>query len=673
MRRGARRLIQQRMMFDTTGNGDPVSTAERQGLLDADRDPRSRAPGDWRGRLHRLAVLLIAADVVLAALLGGLRLRQWMWIHTDTPQASMRFDFDIENAHKWGTEILRHAAAKAAGDPRGGHATDWRHFWPAYVELYDRVVKEHPEGEYQLDYTPTRLFIAALWVRHERLVYPHVMTWMRPYDYTAPLLRLNSACELIAAIGAFLLVRHWVWRGTLPPRPLFRRRRAIAVLSRPTSVPTRAWVLGLAAAVLIWLNPAVLFDAHVFPQWDVWLLPSFFLAAWLASVDWWFTAGLLIPFGVLMKGQLTMVTPFFILWPLLEGKPMAAVRFVLGCAAAAVALLSPWLVPGSRLWGLIGCATFLGILIPADVRALRQLSSGKELAVRLVAATSLALLWPLMWVSEHWHWLGAHRRVPPLELANVTAAFLLIFALVMAWRPVRWRQISWREIRWPASSPLFASAGFVVAVLLCAIFFHGSTAWHKVSFEYPTHHWRQLAIGEADNLGMILSNPPFLWRLDEPMFTLHRPFSHAGWNVTIKALLIATYGVCLVLCSVGAAVKSRRNDPAFLVALCAPWVILFAVLPQMHERYLLWAAAVSAICIAVSIGWGLMHVFLTIVSTSMIVRLLLEFGANRPQAPGWTKVLGSMHPGVAWAVLLCAGIYLYFAVAPHRPRRSMPK
>lgn len=588
-------------MHDTTANGDAVSTAERGELLDRERAQPTAAPSAWRGRLHRLAVLLIAADVVLAALLGGLRLRQWMWIHTDVPHTSMRFDFDIENAHKWGTEILRHAAAKAAADPRGGRATDWRHFWPAYVELYDRVVKEHPDGQYQLDYTPTRLLVAAMWVRHERLVYPHVMNWVRPYDYTAPLLRLNSICELIAAIGAFLLVRHWVWRGTLPPRPLFRPRGAVAIMTDSTRAPTRAWVLGLAAGVLIWLNPAILFDAHVFPQWDVWLLPSFFLAAWLCSINWWFTAGLLIPFGVLMKGQLTMVTPFFILWPLLEGNPMAAVRFVLGCAVAAVAMLSPWLVNGILAW----------------------------LVVLVLTAGSVPLF----------IWLNARRP----------------------------NRLNRRAI------PLLVSIVFVVSILGAAVLFHGSTAWHKVSFEYPTHHWRQLAIGEADNLGAVLQNPPYLWRLDEPMFTLHVPFSHAAWDVTIKAVLIAVYGVCLVLCAVGAAMKSRRNDPAFLIALAAPWVVLFAVLPQMHERYLLWAADVSAICVAVSFGWGLMHLFLTAISTSMIVRLLLEFGSNRPDAPELNKVLGSMHPGIAWAVLLCAAIYLYFAVAPHRQGQRMSK
>lgn len=585
-------------MTQTADDGDAVFAAGRhEPLASPEAGFRGRS-AVLRGRLHRVAVLLVALDVVLVSLLAGLRLRQWMWIHTDAPYASMRFDFDINNAHNWGTAVLRHATAIADADPRGGKATDWRHFWPAYVRLYDRVVREHPEGEYQLDYTPTRLLIAALWVRHEHLVYPHVRDWQRPYQYTAPLLRLNSACELLAALGAFLLVRHWVWRGTLATRPLFRWRSQIPLTTESEPVPTRAWVLGLVAAILIWFCPATLFDAHVWPQWDVWLLPSFFFAAWLCSIQWWFTAGLLIPFGILMKGQLTMVTPIFILWPLLEGKPMAALQFGVGFAVAAVAMLLPWLVNG---W-----TAFLFV------------------AVTTIASTVLLAFF-------------ARRRFP--RIVN------------------------------RSTIPLWVGALFVLCVCLAAVFFHGSMSWYKVSFEYPTRHFRLLAMGEADNLAALLGYPPFLWQLDEPMFPLHVPFSHWRWVVTIKPLLIAIYSICLLLCALGAASKSRRNDPAFLIALTAPWVVLFAVLPQMHERYLLWAAAVSAICVAVSFGWALMHVIITAISTSMILRLLLMM--HPAQTPGLAKVLASLHPGVAWAVLLCAGIYLYAAVAPHRRQQPI--
>jgi hypothetical protein len=482
----------------------------------------------WRTRFWRLAVYFIALDVILAAVAGGLHLRRWMWIHTDVPYKSLRFDFDIENAHHWGSTILRHANAKALAAGNGGKATDWKYFLPAYYELYDQVMEEHPEGQYLLDYTPARLLVAALWVRHERLVYPHVTSWVRPYNYTAPLLWLNTICELLTALGAFLLVRHWVWRGTLPAGPRDPSARF--------PVPDRGWILGIVAALLIWFNPAILLDAHVFPQWEVWLLPSFFFAAWFASRGNWLTAGLVIPIGILMKGQLSMVLPLFILWPLLEGKPLAAAKFVAGMIIAAAVLLSPWLT-------------------------------------------------------------------------------------------------------------------------------HGSFAWFKVSFIYPAGHWQHMA-GDSDNLPAILDM--FGWGLADPVFTFRLPWRHMQSVVTIKTLLVSIYAVTLVLCSWGAARKSRRNDPAFLIALVAPWLLMFTLLTQMHERYLLWAAAASAITLAISVGWGLMHLLLTAIATSMILRSIMFFGKDRPEAPTLGRVLHGIHPGISWAVLVCAALFLYCAVAPNR-------
>jgi hypothetical protein len=476
----------------------------------------------------RIFIWVLAIDIVLASLAAGIHLRRWMWIHTDDPHKSLRFDFDIENAHHWGSVILRHATAKALADGKGGRATDWRYFFPAYVELYDMVKADHPEGQYGLDYSPARLFIAAIWVRHERLEFPHIHAWVRPYIYTAPLLRLNTTCELLAALGLFLLVRYWVWRGNWPAGVVDKANRP--------PVPRRAWVLALLAALLFWFNAAVLFDAHVFPQWEVWLLPSFFFAAWLGSRGNWLLAGLVVPFGMMMKGQISMVLPLFILWPLFEGKPMAAVRFVIGFVVAATILILPWLV-------------------------------------------------------------------------------------------------------------------------------HGSFAWFEISFLYPTRHWQHLAGPGCDNLAAILEQ--FGWSLKDVAFTVPLPW-HKTWEVPLKTLMVSLYIASLAVCSFAVARKSRRNDPAALIAIITPWLLLFSLLTQMHERYLLWAAACSAVCVAIGPGWGLLHLLLTAIATSAIVRVLLDFGGNRPDIPTLKHILQGMHPGVSWAVLLCAAIFLYGTLMPSR-------
>ena len=111
-------------------------------------DSPSASTGQWRRRFSKLALFLIAVDIVLVAAFSGIQLRRWLWIHTDAPYKSLRFDFDIENAHHWGSVILHHANAKALAAGEGGKATDWKKFLPAYYELYDKVMEEHPDGEY---------------------------------------------------------------------------------------------------------------------------------------------------------------------------------------------------------------------------------------------------------------------------------------------------------------------------------------------------------------------------------------------------------------------------------------------------------------------------------------------------------------------------------------------
>ena len=510
----------------------------------------------WARRLARWAVWFVVLDVLAAALLGGLRLRRWMWIHTDAPHPSLRFDANINNAYRWGALVLSHANEKAVAAGKG-KATDWRFFVPAYVGLYREVIREHPDGQYDLDYTPARLLADALWVRHERLIYPHVRQWQRTYSFNAPLLWLNIGCELLSALGAFLLVRHWVWRSTLPAgtclakmrrsartaveRVPWNPHRRIIVDSPPDldryPVPPRGWVLGIIAALLIWFDPAMLYDAHVYPQWEVWLLPSFFFAAWLASRGNWLAAGLVIPIGLLLKGQLSLVLPVFILWPLFQGRWRSALWFIAGCLIAAIALLSPWLI---------------------------RLDFG----------------------------------------------------------------------------------------------------WLTVGFIYPTHHWQRMG-GDTDNLPAILES--FGWSLSDPLFSIPL-WPHHHWEVTVKTLLVSIYVASLLLCAWGMARKCRRNDPAFLIAMSAPWILMFTLLTQMNDRYLLWAAAATATTIAIGLGWGLLHVLISAIATCSILRTMLTFGKFHPEYPRLTHFLLGLHPGISWAVVLSAAIFLYSAVARSRPR-----
>ncbi len=153
------------------------------------------------------------------------------------------------------------------------------------------------EGGYRLDYPPLRLLIVTRWVKWLRETHPtfEPRSWSRnmapdfdrdawPRSVVRPLLRLNLAAELATALGIFLLVRAWFnppGSGGLPrPRSEPDGRVADALLMQvgrgAVWMGLDARTLGgLVAALLFWMNPAVIVDAHVFPQWDVWLLPFF--------------------------------------------------------------------------------------------------------------------------------------------------------------------------------------------------------------------------------------------------------------------------------------------------------------------------------------------------------------------------------------------------------------
>ncbi len=57
----------------------------------------------------------------------------------------------------------------------------------------------------------------------------------------------------------------------------------------------------------------------------------------------------------------------------------------------------------------------------------------------------------------------------------------------------------------------------------------------------------------------------------------------------------ALYLAGLVFCARGAARHAHNRDPRVLIAMATPWLLMFALLGQMHERYLMWGAVLSAV------------------------------------------------------------------------------
>jgi len=103
-----------------------------------------------------------------------------------------------------------------------------------------------------------------------------------------------------------------------------------------------------------------------------------------------------------------------------------------------------------------------------------------------------------------------------------------------------------------------------------------------------------------------------------------------------------------------------------------PWLLMYCIPTQIHERYLLFAAGASAVCIGYRLGPALLGVFLSLVCAANILTELImtEQSHTRPKNPwldasDWHKVLRviePIQPYIGWAVLLCAVIFVYMSI-----------
>ena len=205
-----------------------------------------------------------------------------------------------------------------------------------------------------------------------------------------------------------------------------------------------------------------------------------------------------------------------------------------------------------------------------------------------------------LWALFGGNWRGAGRFFAgfALGLGALTAPLLVrsIQAGVWVGAAVLPALILPRRFR-----PLTAAAVLAGGLLLCPLLFSGSYAWMEQGWGLGTWHRPFMGIGQTRNLPAILRDR-YGWT----------DVNALVWGqVTIRRLLQYTYAASLVLCAVGAALQARRDDPRVLVALSAPWLLFAALLPQMHERYLVFAAAVTAVAASAGLGPALLHLLIS--------------------------------------------------------------
>ena len=630
--------------------------------------------------LGHLVVWTVTLTVVGLAIWGGLRLRRWTW----ELAKPVHFLSDINRGYYWGN---------VASGPEG------------YLNLYEKMVHEvdatdGPErGKWSLflDYAPLRLAVMTWWGHRVRAAgLPDPGKWRHDYAFHWPPLWFNAAMELIGVVSTFFLVRRWVivsdrgppaesWPREWMNRLRLRRSSVRPDLSEALAAPHcpfRGWWQGLVAALLLWFNPVAITNAHAWPTWDMWVPAMYLLGLLAASYGRWFWAGAVIGVGGMLKGQLYFGAPVFLAWTLLNGDWRNALRWACGAAAGVAAVASPWLVTyipadaladqyklqatfGSsrqfpawiveRLWNRpaiiwSGGVLLVAIVLPFVTRDRRpRVRHGGE----LIAA--VLLQWPIF---------ARFGIVPAVALIAASLAVLLSARLIR---------------RWP--DRLVLVFGATAAALLGGVhFFDASNAWWRCGINYGTHHYPQMHMGAA-NLPALL-NHRFGWQSPaETMFTL------GTHKVTVQQATRGLFYAGLAVSLWAVARQARRRDPRLLVAVVAPWLVFFSLPTQIHERYIIYGAAVAAVCVGQSIGMALLGVFLTAVAWVTSVRIMLgnplqtgAFGAHlQTYAPDWFGPtsgftlyfnLNRTYPDVAWAVLLAMLVTVYVAVTT--TRRPVP-
>jgi hypothetical protein len=250
----------------------------------------------------------LLALFVLLCLWSGIEIRRATWDFSESH--NLHWPADINNAFAWGFDAGRIGLFRA----------------------YDQVLAQRLAAErldrqegftYQLDYPPLRLAIMTLWSHWVRNQFSAPVTeWSSlpsPDDRLhaiRPLLWLNLIMEIASAIGLYVLVLFW----------------------------TRSLGYAVASALLLWFDPALITNAHAWPQWDVWCLPFFIWAVYLCLQNRWLYAGVLLAVGSALKGQLILVTPAILLWPFFLGNWGATLRLLLGFAFATAIIAAPFML-----------------------------------------------------------------------------------------------------------------------------------------------------------------------------------------------------------------------------------------------------------------------------------------------------------------------------------------
>jgi hypothetical protein len=334
--------------------------------------------------------------------------------------------------------------------------------------------------------------------------------------------------------------------------------------------------------------------------------------------------------------------------------------WIFGLAAASAAWLEPSMILDAHGWPQWD-VWILPLYLFAALAALKNrwfvcgclLAAGAMFKGQLLFVAPFFILWSL-WQKK---WNRALR-----VLAGFTATAALIVLPWLLRTPAAWLAFTGvsaatlllllrRKERYRGA---WISGTIGCAVFAIGAFAGGSFAWLQVGFLYGSEHYPYLFISSCYNLPSLLSK--LGWSLKDPFCAIH--LGSLDFHLTLQWTLRLLYLGALAVCAHGAARQVRDRDPRVLIAVTAPWLLMFALLGQMQERYLVWGAVVSAVALGVSLRLSIIHFIISAASTAMIVHVMLIDKKLEPTL--WAiDLLKHIRGYASVLVVACVAVYLW--------------
>jgi hypothetical protein len=289
------------------------------------------------------------------------------------------------------------------------------------------------------------------------------------------------------------------------------------------------------------------------------------------------------------------------------------------------------------------------------------LAAGAMFKGQLLFVAPFFVFWSL-WQKK---WICALR-----VLAGFAATTALIVSPWLLRTPAAWIAviaIAGISLLAPLHGRIPDRGAWIAGITGCGVFVigaltGGSFAWLRLGFIYGSEHYPYLFISSCYNLPLLLSK--LGWSLKDPFWSAH--FGSMHFDFTLQWALRLFYLGALAVCAAGMARLLRDREPRVLIAIAAPWLLMFALLGQMHERYLMWGAVLSAVALGVSFRLSAIHFVISAASVAMIVHVMLIDKKLEPTLPA-IHLLKHVRPYASGVVLACVGVYLWSTISTRLP------